>query len=155
VRVPLILRWPRHLPAGEKVPGVVRTIDIGPTVLDLLGLPPEQTDGKTLLPLVRGEETNDQVAVVENLLFAEERVAIRTADRKYIRWENGKEEVYDLVANPREQRDLAGNTAGLAPLRALYAARAVENIPAFSGPGGSGWTGRPDVSWSSPSLATL
>jgi arylsulfatase A-like enzyme len=130
IRVPLLLRWPGHLPPGEGVDAVTRVIDIVPTVLELLGVPPERTDGASLLPLIRGEEREPRVAVVENLLFAEERVGIRTADRKYVRWERGKEEVYDLAADPREQRDLAGTDAIVAPLRALWAARERETLPA-------------------------
>ena len=39
------------------------------------------------------------------MLFAEERVGVRTADRKYVLWENGKEEAYDLGADPHLTRD--------------------------------------------------
>jgi len=52
------------------------------------------------------------------MLFAEERVALRTATRKYVRWANGKEEAYDLVDDPGERRDLAGSDAVVTPLRA-------------------------------------
>jgi arylsulfatase A-like enzyme len=123
IRVPLLMRWPGHLPPGEVMDAVSRVIDIVPTVIELIGVPPERSDGQSLLPLIRGEERGTRVAIVENLLFAEERVGIRTADRKYIRWESGKEEVYDLDADPAEQRDLAGNDVAVAPLRALWAAR--------------------------------
>jgi arylsulfatase A-like enzyme len=39
VRVPLILRLPGVLPAGERVGGVVSTVDVPATVLELTGLP--------------------------------------------------------------------------------------------------------------------
>jgi len=70
---------------------------------------------------VRGNDGTPRVALIENLLFAEERVGVRTLDRKYVRWDNGKEEVYDLTADPREQRDVVGLDAYLRPLRELYA----------------------------------
>src|SRR5207248_1607477 len=38
-RVPLLLAWPGHLPAGERRPEVVSTIDVLPTVLTLAGVP--------------------------------------------------------------------------------------------------------------------
>jgi hypothetical protein len=60
--------------------------------------------------------------MVQNMLFAEERIGLRTRDRKYVRWEGGKEEIYDLVADPREQRDLAGDPSVIGPLRGLYVA---------------------------------
>ena len=122
VQVPLIMRWPGHLPAGTVVGAVTRTTDIAPTVLELLGIPASQPfDGLTLLPLLRGEETAARVALVENLLFADARVGLRTPDGKYVRWDTGKEEAYDLAADPREQRDLAGVPPVLGPLRELHA----------------------------------
>lgn len=39
IHVPLILRWPGVLPAGRRVSGVVRTIDILPTLLEQLRAP--------------------------------------------------------------------------------------------------------------------
>lgn len=56
VRVPLILCAPGRLPAGRVVGGQARTIDIVPTVLDLLGLKaPPGLQGRSLVPLARGE----------------------------------------------------------------------------------------------------
>jgi arylsulfatase A-like enzyme len=122
VRVPLLMRWPRHLPAGGRVEPVVRITDVTPTILDLVGVPtPPRRDGETLMPLVRGEKRAPRVPLIENMLFAEERVGVRTADRKYVLWENGKEEVYDLAADPLERVDLAGVEGVLAPLREAYA----------------------------------
>jgi arylsulfatase A-like enzyme len=55
VRVPLILAAPGRLPAGRVVETLGRTIDIMPTVIDLLGLPvPEGLDGVSLAPWARG-----------------------------------------------------------------------------------------------------
>jgi len=90
-------------------------------VLDLLGIPPPgHADGTSLLPLVRGEAEAPRVALIENMLFSEEQVGIRTAERKYIRWDSGKEEAYDLAADPAESRDLAALATEIAPLRALH-----------------------------------
>ncbi len=122
VHVPLLMRWPGHLPAGKVVEPVVRMTDVAPTILDLLGLPPAPAaDGFTMMPLVRGEESAPRVALVENMLFAEERVGLRTPDRKYVRWDTGKEEAYDLVADPVELRDLAAVGPLVTPLRDLHA----------------------------------
>ena len=40
LRVPLVMRFPKGLPAGKRVPAIVDSIDIVPTVLDLMGLKP-------------------------------------------------------------------------------------------------------------------
>lgn len=57
VHVPLVLWGPPALPAGRRVTSLVRSADVAPTLLDLLGLPPlEGVQGRSLLPLLRGEE---------------------------------------------------------------------------------------------------
>ena len=56
VRVPLIVRWPGHLPAGERRTELVQWLDLGPTILDAAGLPPmPRGQGQSLLPLARGD----------------------------------------------------------------------------------------------------
>ena len=51
--VPLLIRWPGHVPAGRKVDDVVESIDIMPTVLDFSQLPhPNGIQGQTLVPLL-------------------------------------------------------------------------------------------------------
>lgn len=56
VRVPLILRWPGRLPAGERRGELVQWLDVPSTLLDAAdvdGLPAAQ--GQSLLPLARGD----------------------------------------------------------------------------------------------------
>jgi arylsulfatase A-like enzyme len=53
-RVPLVMRLPGAIPAGRRVAEPVSLVDIMPTVLDLLGLPPAPVDGMSLLPLLTG-----------------------------------------------------------------------------------------------------
>ncbi|NWG74284.1 MAG: sulfatase, partial [Rubrivivax sp.] len=53
-RVPIIVADPRH-PQPRRVNDVVRTIDLAPTLLDLVGLPlPATVEGVSLAPLMRG-----------------------------------------------------------------------------------------------------
>ncbi|MDQ3702110.1 MAG: sulfatase-like hydrolase/transferase [Chloroflexota bacterium] len=48
-RVPLLVSWPGHLPAGERRPELVSTMDVMPTVLTLLGMEvPEGVQGRVL-----------------------------------------------------------------------------------------------------------
>lgn len=119
LRVVLLLRWPGELPAGARVGSLVSLVDLVPTLHELLGLePPLATDGISLVPAIRGDAMPPRTVLSENLLFAEERVAARTAETKLVRWANGKEEAYDLVRDPAELRDLAGVEAFVSPLRA-------------------------------------
>jgi arylsulfatase A-like enzyme len=59
-RVLLALKLPGSAQAGRRVDAPVRLHDLAPTVLDALGLPPlSGVDGRSLLPLARGESEND------------------------------------------------------------------------------------------------
>jgi arylsulfatase A-like enzyme len=54
-RVPLIVVWPGHIRGGQRFAGPVSMIDVLPTLLDLVGLPPaEVSQGQSLAPLLRG-----------------------------------------------------------------------------------------------------
>lgn len=94
---------------NQPVEGVVRTVDLFPTVFDLLGLPvPPGVDGQSLLPLLRGEE-GARVAFAETdyRLFVHQR-AIR--DGKYklvIDLQDGQRRLFDLSADPGEQADIS------------------------------------------------
>ncbi len=55
-RVPLVVVAPGRLPAGVRIREPVSLVDLLPTVLDLAGLPPlERTQGRSLVPLMRGD----------------------------------------------------------------------------------------------------
>jgi arylsulfatase A-like enzyme len=55
LRLPLVIAGP-DLPAGTRVPAHVQNIDIAPTILDLLGVEPDESmEGKSLVGLLRGE----------------------------------------------------------------------------------------------------
>jgi arylsulfatase A-like enzyme len=71
LRVPLVIAWPGGLPAG-RVNSQVRVVDIAPTVLELLGVAPAvDLDGRSLRPLMDGEEREDRLVLAETLLSAE------------------------------------------------------------------------------------
>jgi arylsulfatase len=111
VFTPLILWRPGLLPAGVRPEGYVHHIDLGPTILDLLGVEPmEQADGVSLLPRIRGE------APAREQYFAET-LGMRSVVRenwKYIRHKCAPDELYDLEADPME----AVNRIGEEPQRA-------------------------------------
>ncbi len=65
--VPLIMRFPGRIPAGAEATGMTSSVDILPTVLDLLGFEPpgEAIDGRSLLPAISdpGYEPHEFVIV--------------------------------------------------------------------------------------------
>lgn len=109
-RVPLLFSGP-GVPKDKSIDGVVRTVDITPTVLDLLGLDiPDGLDGKSLKPLWEGKEKEGQrTAYVETLLprlnfgWSELR-ALRTSEKHAIQAPNP--ELYDVQKDPGEEINL-------------------------------------------------
>jgi arylsulfatase A-like enzyme len=83
LQVPLAIVYPPKIPAGTRVPARVRTVDVFPTVLDLLGLEPEVAelqkgrltgDGATLnarslVPWIEGARSDDLDTFSEAMLY--------------------------------------------------------------------------------------
>ncbi len=85
IRVPLLLHSPGQLPAGRVVDQQVELIDVAPSILDVLGLPPiEGMQGVSLLPLIRGESRPDREALSEATCVAPEIKSLRAEGFKYI-----------------------------------------------------------------------
>jgi arylsulfatase A-like enzyme len=56
VRVPLLVRWPEHVPAGLVIERAVQGVDVFPTLLELVDLEvPGSLPGRSLAGLLRGE----------------------------------------------------------------------------------------------------
>jgi arylsulfatase A-like enzyme len=61
LHVPLILHYPGKIPANKRVAGYNTHQDLAPTLLELAGIESEIAfDGKSLLPMVRGEEASHE-----------------------------------------------------------------------------------------------
>lgn len=108
LRIPLIMRLPGELPSGVRIDDVVSLVDIAPTILDLVGVesrPPMQ--GRSLLPWLSGE-SSEAIPGTGYASFLERQAAVRSASEKYIYFlSTGRSQLYDLVADPQEQEDLA------------------------------------------------
>jgi len=134
--VPLIVRIPGEGTPGRRVPGLVQSIDIFPTVLEALSIkPPRPVEGKTLVPLVEGKAgSTTAYGFAETFPFPEKcppRHAVRTENSKLIWREDPSGEIakfyYDLASDP-------GEKAGLYPTPA--AASLDEVLSAWIAPGG-------------------
>ncbi len=125
LHVPLIVRFPHRAHAGTVVDTMVRSIDVVPTIAEVLSLPvyPE-FEGRSLVPLAAGTPDPDPPALrvrAANPRFPY-RFAVRTPTHKLIDTvETGRVELYDLVADPHEHIDRAADPA-LAPVRAALGA---------------------------------
>lgn len=109
INVPLIIRLPGKKLSNLVVNSQIRSIDIMPTILDMLGTKHNlNLMGKSLIPLITGEETNDRTAFSENLAFFEERKSINKGKYKFIYFpESGTTELYDLSVDPKEKENIA------------------------------------------------
>jgi choline-sulfatase len=112
VQVPLIVTGP-GVPR-RAIPEQVRIVDVMPTVLDLLGAPvPASVQGKSLLPLARGERL-ELVALCESwrprLRYGwSALLAVRDGRHKLV--QAPRPELYDLRADPAESRNAFGENA--------------------------------------------
>jgi arylsulfatase A-like enzyme len=113
IHMPLIMRYPPLIPAGLKEPALAESIDIFPTILDILNI--EQTEtisGKSLLPLILGEETLNRSSVFAGTVKGRdlEKSGLRTI--RTDRWKmivdlkSGRTELYSLADDPEELRNV-------------------------------------------------
>ena len=106
-RVPLIIRSPLVL-GGSQVPDVVETIDLMPTLLELVGaVAPEQVQGRSVVALLRGEELGPKSAISESRFFGRQRAVTGASQRMIFSQESGRIELYEYKQDLGEQDDLA------------------------------------------------
>ena len=103
VHVPLMMWYPRMYKATTRVPVVGSHVDLAPTIADLIGLP--------AAPEWQGRSLFDESHPRRAYFYVAEthfRLAVREANWKYIySVHDGRDELYDLQADPLEQRNVA------------------------------------------------
>lgn len=119
IHVPLIVKWPHSKNGGTRVESTVRSVDVMPTVLDVVGVDvPADIDGSTL-PVVttahrpalsealnkNAEAKSVQLGGDKLILYVEES-DFRTHGRHWLPTE-GRSERFDLNADPREKAALS------------------------------------------------
>jgi arylsulfatase A-like enzyme len=135
IRVPLVARWPAGAVDGGRVSDVPTvTMDLYPTLLAAAGVrvPGEATDGASVLPVLqgraaaRGRDTLYWHYPLDARSFPNRpsASAVRAGALKLVDFfDRDSVELYDLSADPGEQRDLAGSRpADAARLRTQLAA---------------------------------
>ncbi len=129
IRVPLIIKWPAHIPAGKTSDEAVVNLDFYPTLLDLLGATPEKKllDGTSIASYLLKQkpipehplfwhfpiylQTQGQVSSTQgwrdNLFRTRPGSALRLGKWKLLEFfEDNAIELYDLEADPGETHDL-------------------------------------------------
>lgn len=118
--VPLLVKLPRAEHGGSRVAATVETVDFLPTLLDAAGVPPPAPiQGRSLLPLVRGEPAPERPA------FGRDKLDRQLFTLRRGQWTllynpgTGRTELYDRVADPGERFDVADRQPRMVePLRA-------------------------------------
>lgn len=105
-RAPLIITAPGKQ-GGQVSSKPVGMIDIYPTLLELCGLPPNnQNEGTSLNPLL--DDPSDEWRHAAITTYARNNHAVRDEYFRYIRYENGEEELYDHRNDQEEWHNLIG-----------------------------------------------
>ena len=124
-RVPLIIRAPGVSISGKKCKQPVSLVDLYPTLLDLCGLPANTMkneqgrplDGFSMKPYLKDPENGKwegpEFAITALYKWAQyydpayQNYSLRFKDWRYIRYENGKEELYHTAKDDHEWYNLA------------------------------------------------
>ncbi|MBN1482588.1 DUF4976 domain-containing protein [candidate division KSB1 bacterium] len=112
IRVPMIVRWPGHCPAGATSNLPSAFWDIMPTLAEIVGFPaPENINGLSLLPTLTGKSEEQKQHAYLYWEFHEGKSthqAIRVHNWKGIRFDpRGELELYDLSTDIGEQNNVA------------------------------------------------
>ena len=132
--VPLIMKLPNDQQAGRVVDQQVRTIDIAPTILELLGIPvPPSVDGTSLKPTFFDSEAASRTVFGETdypLRFGWAALrSVRKESFKFI--EAPRPEFYDLGSDPGELRNrYVPWDMTVQKLRAMLAQQSAKSPPA-------------------------
>ncbi len=118
IRVPLMIRFPprlareRSFPQSGRASCPASTVDLLPTALDFVGAPiPPEIDGVSLVPRSGGEVECAEAVIAERTSGTEGILgaALVSRDRKLLvdYGDDGRKQLFDLSADPGEQRDLS------------------------------------------------
>jgi len=119
IHVPLIIHFPSSKLGGKQHTSQVETIDIVPTLLQILDLPaPNAVQGKSLIPLIFGKAKEKQRLAYSETYFPHYRYGwselkcLRSSHFKYIL--APRPELYDITHDPKELENIYQNNKKIA-----------------------------------------
>jgi arylsulfatase A-like enzyme len=130
LRMPFLIRWPGRIAPGTVVDAMAINPDFAPTFLAIAGQPvPADMQGRSLLPVLTGPAPADWRTSMYYRYYHDPgdhhtaaHYGVRTLTHKLIHyWKQDQWELFDLVADPQETRNLAADPAQAATLATLKA----------------------------------
>jgi arylsulfatase A-like enzyme len=125
IKVPLLMRGP-GIPEDQTRDQLVSNLDVTATIVDLAGAKPGvPLDGKSLVPLFAGGDAPWRSALlIESPATSFEKktnryAGVRTPTKKYVRYEGGFEELFDLASDPYELKNRVRDPAHAGDLERL------------------------------------
>ncbi|MFN2590513.1 MAG: sulfatase/phosphatase domain-containing protein, partial [Actinomycetota bacterium] len=112
IRVPLIIRYGPAAAAAERDIHMVTNVDLAPTFAELAGVRDVQTEGQSLLPLLRGSPVawrDDVMVEAVGGSTVSGYCLVHDGRFKLVRYVTGEEELYDLRADPYELDNRVGD----------------------------------------------
>ncbi|WP_430813946.1 sulfatase [Carboxylicivirga sp. RSCT41] len=135
IRVPLVISWPGHIPAGKTINTPVASMDVYPSILELCGLkrkPKQPLDGQSLVALMQKDKPLKREALYwhfpiylqgihpvkdqarDPLFRTRPGSAMRMGKWKLHEYfEDGALELYNLENDPGEWHNLADSLPGI------------------------------------------
>jgi arylsulfatase A-like enzyme len=107
-RVPLIVVAPGVTQPGSRSSTAVSLMDLYPTLVDLADLEtPSHLEGTSLVPILKDASKRSNRAALSTSSFGNH--AVSGNNYRYLKYQDGSEELYDIVNDPHEWTNLAGN----------------------------------------------
>jgi len=110
IHVPMIARWPGHVPAGKTSDQIWAFWDMLPTVADLVGVPaPSGLDGLSMANALLGKPQQNHEYLYWEFHERGFDQAVRMGKWKAVRRSRNEDriELYDLPADPGETKDIS------------------------------------------------
>jgi arylsulfatase A-like enzyme len=124
IRVPIVVRYDPltglHAATSDRM---VVNVDYAPTWAALAGVPAPGAEGMSFLPLLTNPEASYRTSFLQEYWgnsAIPSYCGARTTNWKYIKYETGEEELYDLVNDPHELQNQASNPAYAAQKTTMY-----------------------------------